>query len=277
MTTARAKLIDRLNERSRAKPKVGVFGLTGCAGDQLQILNCENELLRLTERMDIVEWVMVRSQNDHTCRLDVAFVEGVVATQRDLQALKEIRARSTILVAIGTCAVWGGLPAMRNDIPREVLREEVYRKEAPFYDTVEARPASDFVPFEFMIPGCPIERDEFLKAVNAILIGAVPELPKAPVCLECKTRENLCRVIYFQEVCCGAMTRGGCGARCPSHGVACSGCRGPAEETNYDANIKMFRDRRISWVEIARKMENFSAPVWYKMGLEQEVHGEDGR
>src|SRR5512139_2409661 len=90
--------------KTNGRPKVGIFGLTGCAGDQLQILNCEDHLLRLAERMEIVEWVMARSQNDHTCRLDVAFVEGVVATQRDLEALKEIRARSRILVAIGTCA-----------------------------------------------------------------------------------------------------------------------------------------------------------------------------
>jgi len=255
------------------KPKVGIFGLTGCAGDQLQILNCEDELLRLAERMDIVDWVMVRSQNDHTSRLDVAFVEGVVATQRDLRNLRAIRGRAKMLVAVGTCAVWGGLPAMRNEIPRDVLQQEIYRSDAPFLDTVEARPATDFVPFEFSLPGCPIERPEFLRVANALLASTVPELPKVPVCWECKTRENLCRVVHFNEVCCGAMTRGGCGARCPSHGVACAGCRGLAEETNYDANITMFKDRGISWVEIARRMENFSSPVWMKLGLEQEVRG----
>jgi sulfhydrogenase subunit delta len=256
------------------KPKVGIFGLTGCAGDQLQILNCEEELIRLTERMDIVDWVMARSRNDHACRLDVAFVEGVVATQKDLQRLKSIRARAKMLVAVGTCAVWGGLPAMRNEIPLDVLRQEVYRSDAPFMDSIEARPATDFVPFEVMLPGCPIERSEFLKVVNSLLAGTRPEFPRVPVCFECKTNENLCRVVHFHEICCGAMTRGGCGARCPSHQVACSGCRGPIEEPNYDANITMFSDRGISWVEIARRMENFSAPVWMKMGLEQEVHGE---
>ena len=66
------------------KPKVGIFGLTGCAGDQLQILNCEDELVRLATRLDIADWVMVKSDNDHASRLDIAFVEGVVATQRDL-------------------------------------------------------------------------------------------------------------------------------------------------------------------------------------------------
>ncbi|MGE5236379.1 MAG: NADH:ubiquinone oxidoreductase [Acidobacteriota bacterium] len=259
-----------------SKPKVGIFGLTGCAGDQLQILNCEDELIRLAQRLDIMDWVMVRSDNDPACRLDLAFVEGVVATERDLESLKEIRARAKTLVALGTCAVWGGLPAMKNDIPRETLEREVYSGKMNFLDTVEALPPTHFVPFQLQLPGCPIERHEFLAAVNALLAGTEPELPSFPVCWECKARENLCRVVHGHEVCCGAMTRAGCGARCPSHGVACAGCRGPVEEPNYDANITMFAGRGISWVEIARKMSQFSAPVWMTHGLEQEVR-RDGK
>ena len=159
---------------------------------------------------------------------------------------------------------------MRNDIPRNVLEREVYCDE-PFLDTVEARPASHFVPFELLLPGCPIERDEFLVAVRALLVGTIPELPVLPVCFECKTKENLCRVVHLHEVCCGAMTRGGCHARCPSHGVACAGCRGPIEEPNYDANITMFADRGLSWKDISLRMRNFSAPVWMTHGLEKEV------
>jgi len=195
------------------KPRVGIFGLTGCAGDQLQILNCEDQLLLLAEAINVVDWVMVKSDNDHTSRLDIAFVEGVVATERDLESLKEIRARASTLVALGTCAVWGGLPAMKNEVPRETLQREVYHHGADFLDSVEALPATHFVPFEYTLPGCPIERHEFLKVVNAALLGTRAELPLAPVCFECKTRENLCRVIYANEVCCGSMTRGGCGAR----------------------------------------------------------------
>lgn len=259
------------------KPRVGIFGLTGCAGDQLQILNCEDQLVRLAERLDIVDWVMAKSENDHAGRLDVAFVEGAVATQRDLEHLKEIRARARVLVALGTCAVWGGLPCMRNELPRDVLARDVYPTGAAHLDTVEARPASHFVPFEILLPGCPIERSEFLKTVGALLAGTRPELPRVPVCWECKTKENPCRVVHFGEVCCGAMTRGGCGARCPSHGVACAGCRGPVEEPNYDANITMFKGRGISWIDIARRMEAFSAPVWMKLGLEKEVRGDATR
>jgi coenzyme F420-reducing hydrogenase gamma subunit len=255
----------------RARPRVGIFGLTGCAGDQLQILNCEDELLWLTDQLDIVDWVMTKSDNDHAVPLDIALVEGVVATRRDLETLREVRNRASLLVAIGTCAVWGGLPAMRNDLPREVLKREVYEFDAAFLDSVVARPATHFVAFEYALPGCPIERHEFLRLVRSLLLGTTPELPKVPVCWECKTGERLCRVLYFDEVCCGAMTRAGCGARCPSHGVACAGCRGPIEEPHYDANITMFVDRGISWPEIADRMRSFSAPAWMTLELEREV------
>jgi sulfhydrogenase subunit delta len=254
--------------RDLDKPRVGIFGLTGCAGDQLQILNCEDELLRLAESVRIADWVMVSSDNDHNCRLDIAFVEGVVATERDLEILRTIRARTTFLVAIGTCAVWGGLPAMRNNIPREVLEREIETADTLPLDTVEALPATHFVHFDLLLPGCPIERHEFLATVRSLLHGTVPELPAVPVCWECKVQENICRVIHHHEVCCGAMTRAGCGSRCPSHGVACAGCRGPVEEPHYDANITMFADRGISWMEISDRMRTFSAPVWVRMGLE---------
>ena len=251
------------------RPRVGIFGLTGCAGDQLQILNCEDQLLQLAQSIDIVDWVMASSDNDHTRRLDLAFVEGVVATERDLEDLKRIRARTGFLVAIGTCAVWGGLPAMRNAIPREVLEREASHDRRPCPDIAEALPATHFVRCDFTLPGCPIERHEFLAVVRSLLRGTTPELPAVPVCWECKVRENVCRVVHHHEVCCGAMTRGGCGARCPSLGVACAGCRGPVEESNYDANITMFAGRGISWLEIADRMRNFSAPVWMRMGLEK--------
>ncbi len=258
------------------KPRVGIFGLTGCAGDQLQILNCEDRLLELVRELEIVDWVMAKSANDRECALDIAFVEGVVATERDLAALKAVRERSKTLVAIGTCAVWGGLPSMRSSLPEEVFAGEDEMIPGTADDSRAARPAAGFVPFDFLLSGCPIERREFLALVRALLAGTTPELPAVPVCWECKTRELPCRVIFHHEVCCGAMTRGGCGARCPGHGVACAGCRGPVEEPHYDANVAMFADRGLSWQDIAARMRVFSAPVWMTLGLEEAKGGSNG-
>jgi sulfhydrogenase subunit delta len=83
-------------------------------------------------------------------------------------------------------------------------------------------------------------------------------------------------VVWFDEVCCGAMTRAGCGARCPSHQVPCAGCRGPVEEPWWDANVSMHTGRGISVREIGARMRSFSAPAWMTLSIEKEA-GHDQR
>src|SRR5574341_2181159 len=109
-----------------AKPSVGIFGLTGCAGDQLVILNCEDELLDLVTALDIRDFLMASSARDRDSRLDLALVEGAVLSQRDEGTLRRIRARSGLLAAVGTCAVWGGVAAMDGAQDRAALLREVY-------------------------------------------------------------------------------------------------------------------------------------------------------
>ena len=101
-----------------AKPTVGVFGMTGCAGDQLVILNCEDELRRLFDLLDVRDFLMASSGCDIECDLDLAFVDGAVVTPADENLLQGIRRRSRTLVAIGTCAVWGGLVRLEEGADR---------------------------------------------------------------------------------------------------------------------------------------------------------------
>ena len=95
-----------------SKPTVGIFGLTGCAGDQLVILNCEDRVLDLVSLIDIRDFLMASSHNDAACPLDIALVEGAVLSKKDAESLEAIRKRANLVVALGTCAVWGGVAAM---------------------------------------------------------------------------------------------------------------------------------------------------------------------
>jgi sulfhydrogenase subunit delta len=257
------------------RPKIGIFGLTSCAGDQLLILNCEDQLLALANAVDIRDWEMAKSRNDESCDLDIALVEGSVAQVRDIETLKKIRKRSKILVALGTCAVWGGIPAMKNDVPRDVMLQEVYGDDVNFIDSKAAQPLSSFIKVDYNLPGCPIEKSEFLQMMASFLHGDVPEILNFSVCSECKIKENVCQIVYKQEVCCGPLTRAGCGARCPSHNIPCAGCHGPIEEVHYDSQAEMFKRKGMAPEKILHKMKTYAAPAWMPEKLLREIQHEN--
>lgn len=241
-----------------SKPTVGIFGLTGCAGDQLVILNCEDQLLDLVGALDIRDFLTASSANDTECKLDVALVEGAVLSKRDEAKLKRIRERSKTLVAIGTCAVWGGVAAADCGADRSKLLKGIYGDLGNQYDTTPARSLSEVVTVDLNINGCPIEKEQFLSAVSSLLNGDPPAFPEYPVCGECRMQENNCLLIDGNGVCCGPLTVAGCNARCPELGIPCVGCRGPASDANVKSALAMFGDKGIPREQIARKLRTFA-------------------
>jgi coenzyme F420-reducing hydrogenase gamma subunit len=244
-----------------SKPKVGIYGLTGCAGDQLAILNLEDELLEVAEAIQIIDFPMAMSGNDEKSPLDIAFVEGSVVNSHDRDYLKKIRQRASLLVAIGTCAVWGGVPALANEIPREELKQKVYGPVGKAFDSIPAQPLSSFVKVDYSIPGCPMEKRQFLQGVASLLHGDLPLLPTYAVCMECKRKENICLLQHRNQLCLGPITVAGCDALCPSHAIPCQGCRGPVEEANVASEVNLFREKGYTVEDIRKRLRAFAAPA----------------
>jgi coenzyme F420-reducing hydrogenase gamma subunit len=241
------------------KPTVGIFGLTGCAGDQLAILNCEDELLDLVDLLDVRDFLMASSGPDTGASLDLAFVEGAVATRRDEERLREIRARSRCLVAVGTCAVWGGVAALDRFADRAALLEEIYGPTSRSFDQLSVRALHEVVPVDHRITGCPIEKSEFLAAVACLLNGDPPPTVTYPVCAECRMRENTCLLLQQGLPCLGSVTAAGCDARCPAHGVACIGCRGPSVDRNVESLLAILESRGTPAAAAGRMLDSFAA------------------
>jgi sulfhydrogenase subunit delta len=242
-----------------SKPRVGIFGLTGCAGDQLVILNCEDELLAMVEVLDIRDFLMAASGGDHATRLDLALVEGSVVSRRDEARLREIRARSDLLIALGTCAAWGGVPVMDRGLDRDALVRQVYQN-GHDYDALPTRALHEVVPVDLVIPGCPIEKDELLAAVAHLLNGNPPLAAGYPVCAECKMREYHCLLAQRDGFCLGPITAAGCGARCPGLRIGCVGCRGPAVDANPESLLTMYEERGVDRRDVLGRMRTF-API----------------
>jgi sulfhydrogenase subunit delta len=242
------------------KPRIGIFALSGCWGEQIVILNCEDLLLDIVGAVEIVDFLGGSSQNDEKGPILIAFVEGSVGSAREEAKIKEIRARSTLVVACGSCACFGGISAMDSPKTREQLAEVVYGPGTK-YDLHPHRPLSDYVKVDLNLPGCPMEKEEFLKAVSNLLAGDPPVLPSYPVCLDCKFKENDCLLLSKGLPCAGPVTTAGCEARCPSYNTPCIGCRGPVDEANMVSIQKIFAGKKIDEREIRHRLRAFAAPV----------------
>lgn len=237
------------------KPKIAFFDFAGCEGDQLQVINLEEDLLKVIGLFDIVSFrEAMKGDSDE---YDIAFVEGSITRRSDEARLKDIRKNAKILVAFGSCATLGGINLLKNFQEQENVRKFVYGDKAHQYDTYPARPLSAVVPVDTNIHGCPIDRNEFVMVAKALLLGKKPEIPNYPVCVECKIAENRC-VFEMGMTCIGPVTRAGCSACCVTEGSFCWGCRGLVDNPNADSEREVLSKFGLSITDILRKFRLYT-------------------
>ena len=114
--------------------------------------------------------------------VDIALVEGAVASVDDEKKIKRIRAHSKLLVAMGDCAVAGNVPSMRNPIGPEAILNRAYIENASAQQQIPCvvvpkllkvvRPIHEFVKVDVFLPGCPPSADTFHSALVALVTGS---------------------------------------------------------------------------------------------------------
>lgn len=236
------------------KPKLGFFDFTGCEGCQLEVINFEIELVELLEQVDIVNFreAMQEKAEDY----EIAFIDGAITTESEISRIKKIREQAKILVAMGACACLGGVNCLKNFRPMEENLRIVYGDCAGYYNTIPARPVSAVVDTDYELPGCPMNRDEFLKLAKALLLGKKPQLPSYPVCVECKMAGNVC-VFDKGEFCLGPVTRAGCNAICINSGRHCWGCRGLIDDPNVNSEKEILEKHGLTVAGILSQFRIF--------------------
>jgi sulfhydrogenase subunit delta len=217
-----------------SKSRVAIFDFACCEGCQLQIVNLEEEILNVLDVVQPVEWREAMSEQSE--EYDIAIVEGSITRVEDEERVKTIRKRAKILIALGACATIGGVNKLKNMFPLDEVKEIVYGKDAdmPHLDTAVTKAVNEVVPVDYYVHGCPIDKKEFTSILRCLVAGKKPVIPSYPVCVECKQNGNICRFEY-NEICLGPITRAGCGAKCPSNGAWCFGCRGLVDDPNVNA------------------------------------------
>jgi coenzyme F420-reducing hydrogenase gamma subunit len=213
------------------RPRIGVVKLASCDGCQLTLLDLEDELLAIAERVDIVEFPEATSRRS-SGPFDVLFVEGSVSAPEQVAEITRLRAVSQRLITIGACATAGGIQAIRNWFDHEDVRGAVYPEPGFVESLAQSRPVADFVAVDAELRGCPISPVQLRELLTALTTGRRPQLPDEAVCLECKRRGVTCVAVARGIACLGPVTRAGCGAICPAYGRGCYGCFGPRESAN---------------------------------------------
>ena len=238
---------------SPAHPHVVVLSLASDFGCQVQITNFP-ELLDTLGTIDLDYWQLVTSEKMPDS-YDVAVIEGAVTLQEHVELLKKVRATASAVIAVGACAVTGGIPGLLTTGDREEAARTVYQDAAQGAapGACSPRPVAQIIDVDYAIPGCPLNPLEFSRILQSALLGVKDRPCREPLCSTCKIIENPCFYTRPQgstsTPCLGLVTRTGCGAACIARGRPCTGCRGIAEDANLESARDFVRKSNVIAVE----------------------------
>ncbi|MCD4697813.1 MAG: hypothetical protein K8S16_16430 [Bacteroidales bacterium] len=175
-----------------SKPIVATTSLAGCFGCHMSLLDIDERILDLIELVDFNK-SPIDDIKEFTQMCDIGLIEGGCCNSENVHVLKDFRENCKILVSVGECAIMGGLPAMRNNIPIKECLEEAYlngpstknanpggilpnNEELPIILN-KVYPCHEIVKIDYYLPGCPPRADLIWNALIALVTGDEMKLP----------------------------------------------------------------------------------------------------
>jgi len=172
------------NEAQAPRVSVATAWLDGCSGCHMSLLDIDQRLIELAQKVDIVYSPLVDAKT-LPARVDVGILEGSVSTDDDLHKARLFRERCTILVSLGDCAVNGNVPAMRNLFKLTDVMDRAYRENVNIHPVVPVvgvpallptvRPVHACVPVDVFVPGCPPSADAIWYVLCELIAGRTPQ------------------------------------------------------------------------------------------------------
>lgn len=239
-----------------SKPTIAVYKFTSCSGCQLEILNLENALLEVLGLVEIAYFPMA-SRSYGQGPFDIGLAEGAVTTPEEIEAIKEVRKEVKTLVALGTCACYGGLSSIKNWNDQGEVIEKVYEKPSVI-NSIKAYGIDKYVKVDAYLKGCPINKDELVEFIKGACLDIKPYLRPHSVCVECRLNENPCLFITKGKPCLGPVTSAGCSALCPTLNRSCEGCRGPANDPNVPSLSRSMKEHGLTDDAVRRKFRKYA-------------------
>ena len=173
----------------KKKLKLSTATLAGCFGCHMSFLDIDERLFDLVELVEFDRSPLTDIKEVGQC--DIGLIEGGLCNAENVHVLREFRKHCKILVAVGACAINGGLPAQRNPIPLSAILNEIYLTEASLEHGVipndpelplplnKVHPLHEVVKVDYFIPGCPPSGDAIWQFLTDLLAGREPRLEYA--------------------------------------------------------------------------------------------------
>jgi NAD-reducing hydrogenase small subunit len=172
-----------------AKPTLATVALTGCFGCHMSLLDIDERILELADLVDL-DRSPFDDKKAFDRKVDVGFIEGGCSNEANVRELREFRENCVVLIAVGACALTGGVPAMRNAVGLKECLEAVYLR-GPTLDGPglipngedlpllldRVYPAHEVVRIDYFLPGCPPSGEAIWETLAALLTGRPPALP----------------------------------------------------------------------------------------------------
>lgn len=173
----------------KKKLRVATTSLAGCFGCHMSFLDIDERLLQLVELVEFDRSPLTDIKHCGPC--DIGIIEGGVCNAENVHVLREFRHNCKTLIALGACAVTGGLPAQRNHLDLGQCLQEVYHysqgveglaggqvpndPELPLL-LDKVHPIHEVVRVDYFIPGCPPSGDAIWKFLTDLIAGRTPRL-----------------------------------------------------------------------------------------------------
>lgn len=170
------------------KPKVSSDWMAGCAGCHMSLLDMDERLVEIAQLVDLRATPITDLKEPDESGVDVGLLEGGINNTSNEEVAHRMRARCKILVAFGDCAVFGGVPAMRNffDLQESLSRAYVETESTDESGLIPSDPElciptkvralHEVVPVDIFLPGCPPDADAIYHVLKELAEGRMPEL-----------------------------------------------------------------------------------------------------